>query len=272
MPDPDHSRNALTASPASPAPPEGPFWTFWEAVAYVDLRDPENVRDHAVIRAGLKREQDPASVISLQSVRDHAVIRAAFERDSEGVREAPPADHLSPGLRQAIAKVREAIRGGTLCAFEFRDIDGVTGFCEAPPRRWRDPTNMVVQGFASLTGDLNLLDRLYDGILLSVADVMAFPAPDEAAVAAEAVETTEVIETTAPAEKTAPIMSVVTTAPFTPKEGKEFYRGQIGVAKNRPAADIAARAFFGPVPNKLLDEAAKAAGFVGKMGRPKKVK
>lgn len=267
MPDPDHSRNA------SPAPPEGPFWTFWEAVAYVDLRDPENVRDHAVIRAGLKRERDSASVISLQSVRDHAVIRAAFERDSESVRDAPPADHLSPRLRQAIAKVREAIRGGTLCAFEFRDIDGVTEFCEAPPRRWRDPTNMVVEGFASLTGDLNLLDRLYDGILLSVAGVMAaLPVPDEAAVAAEAVGTTEVIETTAPTEKAALAASVATTVPFTPKGGREFYRGQIGMAKNRPAADVAARAFFGPVPNKLLDEAAKAAGFVGEMGRPKKVR
>ena len=229
MPDPDHSRNALTASPASPAPPEGPFWTFWQAVAYVDLRDPKSVRD------------------------------------------APPPP--SPRLRQAIAKVKEAIQNRTLRAFEFRDIDGVTEFREVSRRRWLDPTSMIAEGFASLTGDLDLLDKLYDGILLSVADAMAaFPAPDEAAVAAEAVETTEVIETTAPAKKTAPITAVVTTTPFTPKEGKEFYRGQIGVAKNRPAADVAARAFFGPVPNKLLDEAAKAAGFVGEMGRPKKVR
>ena len=76
-------------------------------------------------------------------------------------------------------------------------------------------------------GDLDLLDKLYDGILLSVADVMAaFPGPDEGAVAAEAVETT------APAEKSAPIMSVATTVPFTPKGGGVLPRTNRGGEKS----------------------------------------
>ena len=97
-------------------------------------------------------------------------------RDPGSVREAPPAKPPpSPRLRQAITKAVEGIRNGILRTFEFRDIDGVTEFCEVALRRRLDPTQAVIEGFAILTG--HHLDSLYDGVFILAADVLAaFPA------------------------------------------------------------------------------------------------